>query len=1123
MLAPIAVIPTLDLKTAQARCNRNILTSVQIYEVLKSLGIEYGAGYRGIETVQAGTGEILAKLSLPSAVSDTGGRFVLHPGLLDAALQATICFTIASGGLKTPRSIAMRELEIFGKYTPVMWALIRADEEDKAGYDIDLCDEQGMIRVRMKGYSTGIREAEPTPEKSVASLKKMLLKAEWQEQAVLNEVPASDYTQHLVILGEMGDNCAPEAVLENMGAGMNGLRCFALQSGRKGIAQRYLDYVIRIFDEVKNFHSDQPEEKVLIQIVIPNQGEGQLLAGLLGLLKTARLENPQLTWQLLEVEPGENIEGIAAKLKENRRYSGSVQARYQGGKRLIAGWSEIETAWEEPAGGATIPWKDGGIYLITGGAGGLGLIFAGEIASKVRNAVLILTGRSPLTEDKQARIGELEAGNVKIIYKQADVADKKTVNNLIQSIKVDFGGLNGIIHCAGVLRDGLIVKKTRGELEEVLAPKVSGLINLDAASRELSLDFLILFSSRAGIVGNQGQADYSAANAFMDAYAGYRNRLVALNQRRGRTLAINWPQWQEGGMQPGTEIEKLWESMGMVIMDTRTGIRALYQGLVSGGDQVTVLVEDLRRIQSILGNQAGGEALKINSAGLRGRGRRPEMKGLSSEQCLEWDLKQFINRLLKIPREKIDRRKNLAEFGFNSISLTQLAIQLIKYFGIAEITPALFFRYSSLEKLVRYFLTQYQSVIEDFYREDAIASARLEPDITTVTAPAPAILRRKTPGRARFITGDTSLNVSEPVAIIGMSGRFPGARNIDELWTILAAGRDMVREIPPERFDWRQYYGDPAEPGKTNCKWCGCLPGVSEFEPLFFEISPKEAETMDPRQRLLLQESWKALEDAGYGSGQLKTEKIGMFVGVEQGEYQLLAKGEGSITANNNAILAARLAYFLNLSGPVMAIDTACSSGLVAAHQAVLSLHNNECSTVIAASVCLMLTPSSFIGLSRAGMLSDEGKCYTFDRRANGMVPGEAVTAVVLKRLSRAEADGDPIYAVIRGSGINYDGKTNGITAPSGLSQANLLKAVYDQYRVNPEEIEYIVTHGTGTKLGDPVEINALDDAFKAYTCTLVCRARVRYSRARQNKVIARSPPPRPISAIRWPLLGWSA
>ncbi|MCP3943733.1 MAG: polyketide synthase, partial [Desulfobacteraceae bacterium] len=170
-----------------------------------------------------------------------------------------------------------------------------------------------------------------------------------------------------------------------------------------------------------------------------------------------------------------------------------------------------------------------------------------------------------------------------------------------------------------------------------------------------------------------------------------------------------------------------------------------------------------------------------------------------------------------------------------------------------------------------------------------------------------------------------------------------------------------------------------------------------------------------------------------------------------------------------DGILAARLSYFLNLDGPAMAINTTCSSGLVAAHQACQSLRAGECDSAIAAGVNLMLTPAPYMAMSRAGMLSEKGRCSAFDKEADGMVPGEAVAAVVLRRLSQAQADGDPVYAVIRGSGVNYDGKTNGITAPSGVAQTALLKSVYDRYRVNPGDIEYIVTHGTGTKLGDPV------------------------------------------------------
>jgi polyketide synthase PksN len=327
--------------------------------------------------------------------------------------------------------------------------------------------------------------------------------------------------------------------------------------------------------------------------------------------------------------------------------------------------------------------------------------------------------------------------------------------------------------------------------------------------------------------------------------------------------------------------------------------------------------------------------------------------------------------------------------------------------------------------------------------------------------------------------------VPEPIAIIGMSGRFPKARTVDELWRILAAGETAVEEIPSDRFDWRKYYGDAQkEADKTDCIWGGFVPGVGEFDPLFFEISPREAELMDPRQRLLLMEAWRALEDAGYGATHLNRSRIGMFVGAEQGDYQLLLPRDGnlSITANHDGVLAARLAYVLNMGGPAMAINTACSSGLVALHQACASLRNGECDTALAAGVNLLLTPQAFVAASQAGMLSKDGKCHAFDRNANGMVPAEAVVVVVLKPLAQAEADGDQIHAVIRGSGINYDGKTNGITAPSGASQASLLRAVYDRCRVKPDEIGYIVTHGTGTRLGDPVEVNGLSEAFKSYT-----------------------------------------
>ena len=784
--------------------------------------------------------------------------------------------------------------------------------------------------------------------------------------------------------------------------------------------------------------------------------------------------------------------------------SKAQSAFYQEGKRYVCRILPTTLSIDKPTGklsgkpsGKSLV-KPGGTYLITGGYGGLGLLFAEHLAKRSRATdpvKLILTGRSPLDAVKQSKIKTLEDLGSQVIYLQADVCDPIGMKAGLNQAKESFGSINGVIHAAGVAGKQNIFAKTVPDFQKVLEPKIKGTLVLDELLAAEPLDFVCYFSSSAAILGDFGSCDYAVANRFLMAHAHYRNQQRNQGKRQGKTIAINWPLWKGGGMGLGDdENTKMYlKSSGQRILEAGEGLEVFDRILAQNNAQQLVLAGQPGRVHRFLGLVKVEPAAAVavisdptNDASGKARGRRPELKGLNLEQCLEWDLKEQISRLLKISRDKLDRDENLADFGFDSISLAQLAKLLTNHYHV-ELTPALFFGYATIEKLTQYFLTEHQAAVEEFYREDQGVDECVA-EVSSPTVPVERVVFNQRPKRSRFATGtrlqtgNITSNTLEPIAIIGMSGRFPGARNIEELWRILATGQDMVREIPAERFDWRQCYGDPAEPGKTNCKWCGCISGVSEFEPLFFEISPKEAETMDPRQRLLLQESWRALEDAGYGTKQIQTNKIGMFVGIEPGDYQLLTHGEGDVTSNSNAILASRLAYFLNLNGPVMAIDTACSSGLVAAHQAVLSLRSGECDTAIAAGVNLLLTPGPFIGMSQAGMLSEDGKCYAFDKRANGLVPGEAVAVLVFKRLSRAEADGDPIYAVIKGSGINYDGKTNGITAPSGVSQTALLKTVYDQYRVNPEEIELIITHGTGTKLGDPVEINALNDAFKGYT-----------------------------------------
>jgi polyketide synthase PksL len=326
----------------------------------------------------------------------------------------------------------------------------------------------------------------------------------------------------------------------------------------------------------------------------------------------------------------------------------------------------------------------------------------------------------------------------------------------------------------------------------------------------------------------------------------------------------------------------------------------------------------------------------------------------------------------------------------------------------------------------------------------------------------------------------------ESIAIIGMSGRYPDANNLEEYWDNLAHARNSVREIPPSRWDVNQYYDpDPSQKGKIYCKWLGALEGIEYFDPLFFNISPSEAEKMDPQQRIFLEEGYRAFEDAGYSGSSLSNKKCGVYLGLMNNEYgMILYKSEAgnNNTGNSFAIAAARLPYFLNLKGPAIAIDTACSSSLVATHLACQALLNHEIDLALAGGVTLYLIPESYAGMCAAGMLSREGQCKAFDNDADGLVPGEGAGALVLKRLKDAEADRDIIYGVIIASGINQDGKTNGITAPSAASQMELEREIYEKYQIHPESISYVEMHGTGTKLGDPIELEALATVYKEKT-----------------------------------------
>ena len=355
-------------------------------------------------------------------------------------------------------------------------------------------------------------------------------------------------------------------------------------------------------------------------------------------------------------------------------------------------------------------------------------------------------------------------------------------------------------------------------------------------------------------------------------------------------------------------------------------------------------------------------------------------------------------------------------------------------------------------------------------------------DVLSIGAPSAQASANSAAPSASVVTARTD----EPIAIVAVACRFPGAPDPEAYWDLLSGGVDAIREIPDDRFDVDEYYDpDPEAPGKIYTRYGGYLESIDGFDPEFFGISPREAVWMDPQQRLMLEIAWEGLERAGYSPASLRGSRSGVFVGVAANEYsQLLGANSVEtieahfITGNALNVIAGRVAFALGLEGPAMAVDTACSASLVAVHQACQALHSGDCDMALAGGVNVLVSPASIVATSRARMLSADGRCKTFDAAANGYARSEGCGILVLKRLSDAERDGDPICAVITGSSVNQDGASSGLTVPNGGAQQRLIAATLARAGVEGRDVDYLEAHGTGTSLGDPIEVQAAAAAY---------------------------------------------
>ncbi|PYS19621.1 MAG: polyketide synthase of type I, partial [Acidobacteria bacterium] len=583
---------------------------------------------------------------------------------------------------------------------------------------------------------------------------------------------------------------------------------------------------------------------------------------------------------------------------------------------------------------------------------------------------------------------------------------------------------------------------------------------------------------------------YATANGFMDQFAAYRNRQIAAKERYGRTRSINWPLWQAGGMgvDPASQ-ERLQQTTGMQPMRTATGMEAFHRSLALPHDQILIAEGDLSQMRRAL--------LAVPAVPAEPQAERPVVAAEIDAESLAEKTQDYLRKqfsgLLKVPSHKIDPRAALENYGIDSILAMKLTNQLEKTFG--SLSKTLFFEYQTIRELAEYFIAHYSTQLTALLAPTANRTSEAAPSATQSLSRAPArLVSSRRFSRLRSAASSPTAE-SDPIAIIGLSGRYPEAVNIDAYWDNLREGKDCIVEVPRERWDWQEYFSDDrSKSGHHYSKWGGFIAGVDEFDPLFFNISPVDAEHIDPQERLFLQHAWMAIEDAGYTRASLQGPyvqdlpgQVGVYAGVMYTEYQLFgaeasARGKRRGIPGSAASIANRVSYALNLHGPSMTLDTMCSSSLTAIHLACQDLKQGRISLAIAGGVNVSIHPNKYLVLSDGQFISSDGHCQSFGEGGDGYIPGEGVGVVVLKRLSEAKTDGDHIYGIIRGSALTHGGKTNGYSVPNPQAQTSAISRALAESHTDPHHISYIEAHGTGTRLGDPIEIAALSKAFQAYT-----------------------------------------